>query len=210
MKQLLSSLLLLPVLAQAHPLADQRLIMEGASCAGLEFIGEDQLRLHDELQCSRGGEASLEARIRVLPGGALLAVETAPATPPNRPPRSWIYLIDRHDPPRVTLREPWTGWGALADETIAYRIAPTDPAIYRIDAMTMGDIACYIRYRDERGATHEEMADFTLCEREAGLTGRQARFVYQRTNVAAASCEGDPACRDYQTVNLIVDAQPVP
>ena len=203
---------------QAHPLANTRLVMEGASCAGFEFIGEDWMKRYDELTCSRNGEPTVSARVRSLSENTLLAVEEAgPDGPQGCPPQTWVFRIEALGEGFVTLNEVWTGWNTFPDESVRYRVQSNSQGragagtgagpVYRIEAMEAGDIACYITFVDEQQIRQEGMADFSLCERP--LVGQQVRFSYQQTRVAAASCQGDPECTDYDSVPLIVDAQPV-
>ncbi|MBK1620722.1 hypothetical protein CKO42_20270 [Lamprobacter modestohalophilus] len=184
--------------------------MDEASCAGLAFVGEHQVDLYDELECSRSGAATLSARVRALSDDLLLMVEERGAEDaPSGPPRTWIYRIDALTNEHATLTELWTGWGNLQDETIAYRIQPVSQAgsqpVYRVEAMEMGDRACYMTFVDAQQMQHEAMADFAVCDRP--LVGHWVSFSYQQARVAAASCQGDPECRDVESVPLIVDAQ---
>lgn len=213
-------LLLLPLCAAAqHPLSGKRLILEEASCAGLEFQGSRQVLIYDEMTCARTGASTLRARIVELSPDTLLAVEAADGdAAPDRPPRSWIYRIQSLSPQHATLQEIWTGWNALPDEIVRYRLAgaptppppppPSDGVFYRVESMVMGDIACYLKLIDNQGNSFDKMADFGLCEQEQGLTGELVRLEYATGRVPAASCQGDPECSDYERVPIIINAIP--
>ncbi len=219
MKRWLPLLLLLltpltTMAAPAHPLAGKRLIMDGASCAGLEFLGGDAVRMYDEMECSRGGDATLEARVRTLAPNLLMLVEqVAPGVVPDGPPRTWIYRIDSVTASTAVLAELWTGWGELPDERLSYRVVGGGGEgvadAVRIEAMVAGDIACYVTITDPRGERRDEMADFEICEREGALVGQRVRLRYETAQVAAYSCQGDPECTDYRQVQLIVAAEPL-
>jgi hypothetical protein len=66
-----------------------------------------------------------------------------------------------------------------------------------------GDIACYLQIKDDSGMMHDEMASSDLCEAPA-LLNQPSEFDYERANVMAASCEGNPECTDTDVVWLIV------
>lgn len=66
-----------------------------------------------------------------------------------------------------------------------------------------GDIACYIRIRDEAGQTRSWMADFDLCNRAERSIGRMVGLSWRAESVQHPSCQGDPNCRRTQRVMLI-------
>jgi hypothetical protein len=67
--------------------------------------------------------------------------------------------------------------------------------------VTVGDRACYLTLEDATGESHEVMADFLLCQSEP-LVGQRVRLTYRDAEVAAESCQGDPACTETETVRL--------
>jgi uncharacterized protein YecT (DUF1311 family) len=76
-----------------------------------------------------------------------------------------------------------------------------------VRSMVAGDRACYVVFTDDEGRSHEEMADFAICEQTA-LLGKRVRFEWDIASVQAASCQGNPDCRDSETVALIRSATP--
>ncbi len=69
-------------------------------------------------------------------------------------------------------------------------------------ALTMGDRACYVKFKDNNGGTHEAMANFEICEQE-NVLHKKVIFSYSETRVMAAECQGDPECTKSDTVKLI-------
>ena len=67
-----------------------------------------------------------------------------------------------------------------------------------------GDTACYLQIKDDSGEVHDELAGFDLCEDQT-LLNKPSEFIYERTSVMAASCEGDPDCKDTESVWLITE-----
>ena len=74
-------------------------------------------------------------------------------------------------------------------------------------SMQNGDRACYIDVQDDAG-TRTELADFRLCERD-DLVGTRVILTATPSQIQAASCEGDPECRDMEPVNLVTGIDPV-
>ncbi|HEX2203975.1 MAG TPA: DUF1176 domain-containing protein [Longimicrobium sp.] len=85
----------------------------------------------------------------------------------------------------------------------------TDAQAVTIRGLTAGDRGCYVEVEDAGGRTRTEMADFELCERD-DLAGRRARLTYGSATVAAAACQGDPACARSDTVRIVARAEPLP
>lgn len=73
-----------------------------------------------------------------------------------------------------------------------------------------GDISCQITFRDDRGATFIEPADFELCVQEKALKGKRVALTYKVSRVQAASCQGDPACKKSDMIALVIAAKPAP
>ncbi len=71
-----------------------------------------------------------------------------------------------------------------------------------VRGLTAGDRACYLEVEDGDGKRHEEMAAFELCERN-DLIGRKVRLRFEKTQVQAESCQGNPDCADSETVDLV-------
>ncbi len=77
-----------------------------------------------------------------------------------------------------------------------------------ITAMNIGDVACYLTLKDERGAAFEEMATFGICEKPA-LVGKRVTLTYQLSKVISAECAGDVNCKKTRTVALVSAARVV-
>lgn len=73
----------------------------------------------------------------------------------------------------------------------------------QVESAQAGDIACYLQLSDGRSL----MADFALCDERMPPHKQTIWLLSEQSRVAAASCEGDPECRDTETVELVVDWQ---
>lgn len=73
-----------------------------------------------------------------------------------------------------------------------------------------GDIACYLRIRDETGRSRSRnwMAEFEMCEKAGPLMGRSLSFTWKPGRVQHPSCQGDPDCRRSQQVMLVSGMTP--
>ena len=71
---------------------------------------------------------------------------------------------------------------------------------------TAGDIACYLKLRDDRGAAFDEMAGFDICEQRA-LIGKRVVLTYKIANVMAQECGGDPDCKKTDRVVIVATAK---
>ena len=125
---LAGSLLLLAAAApagqdHAKGLSGKRLIIKGASCAGLAFIGKDTLALYAEMECSHGHEPTVEARVRWLTRDIFVATETGRISK-ECSPRNWVYQVESLTAKAARLREVWTGWNDFADSVVEYRVTP--------------------------------------------------------------------------------------
>lgn len=80
--------------------------------------------------------------------------------------------------------------------------APAAEQIVVVRGRVAGDRACYLTVEDENGQSREQMASFELCERE-DLVGRRARLHFEKAQVMAESCQGNPDCPDTETVDLV-------
>ena len=67
-------------------------------------------------------------------------------------------------------------------------------------------VACILQIKDETGMVHDELASFDLCEDES-LLNKPSEFIYERTSVILASCEGNPECDDTEMIWLIADVK---
>ena len=71
-----------------------------------------------------------------------------------------------------------------------------------IVAMNNGDVACYLKLKDDRGGAFEEMAKFEICEK-AALVGKRVALAYELGRVMADECGGDTNCKKTRTVALV-------
>lgn len=78
----------------------------------------------------------------------------------------------------------------------------------KIKSLIPGDRACYIELDDAQEVVSSEMASFELCDQQE-LIGKRVQLQRKPTPVMATSCEGNPECRETETVNLIVAAKVV-
>lgn len=85
--------------------------------------------------------------------------------------------------------------------------AAPGPEIARVVQVEMGDVACYLQLETMDGDETSSLAAFDLCRED--LVGRRARLSYESVDVAAASCEGDPTCRDTETRSMVIAADPL-
>ena len=98
---------------------------------------------------------------------------------------------------------------ASAQETVTVG-GVKKPAFGTPTQFTNGDTSCLIAFKDDRGASTIEPADFELCMQEKTLKGKRVAFTYKVSRVQAASCQGDPNCKKSDLVVLIVAAKPAP
>ena len=73
-------------------------------------------------------------------------------------------------------------------------------------ALDDGDIACYLTVRGA-GGERTELADFRFCER-TDLVGTRVLLTATPSQMLAASCGGDPECRETEQVNLVTGIDP--
>lgn len=100
-------------------------------------------------------------------------------------------------------------WPLVPLDRIPPLATATDTSAVTIRSVTPGDRGCYLEVEEAGGATRTEMADYALCERD-DLAGRRARLTYGSATVAAAACQGDPACARSDTVRVVARAEPLP
>lgn len=106
-----------------------------------------------------------------------------------------------------------SGFEAGAGQPAEPAAAPATPepaaaAAVTLLAATLGDRACYLSLDDGSGAPRERMADMALCERTE-LVGQRVRLTVGSGQVAAESCQGDPECREQETVELVTAIEPI-
>ena len=109
-----------PPVPFAKALAGKRLIMKDANCAGLALRADGRAELYAEMGC-----VDTEARLRWLGPDTFVLTETR-RNNPDCPPRNWIYKVESLTAKTARLREVWTGWNALPDSVLEYRVGPLD------------------------------------------------------------------------------------
>jgi len=77
------------------------------------------------------------------------------------------------------------------------------PARGTILSAENGDIACYLRIRDEAGQVRRWMAEFEVCGAAERAIGRVVGLRWTEARVMHPSCQGDPSCRRTQRVVLV-------
>lgn len=82
----------------------------------------------------------------------------------------------------------------------------TKRAAGTVVGLTAGDTACYVKLKDDRGATTEEMADFPICEQRS-LIGKRVVLTWAARKVMSPDCQGNVDCKKTVSVALIVGAQ---
>lgn len=73
----------------------------------------------------------------------------------------------------------------------------------------MGDRACYVKLENEQGQSSEALADFDICT-QSQLVNKRVQLTRKPTPISAMSCQGNPECKERETVNLITAAKVVP
>ncbi len=70
-----------------------------------------------------------------------------------------------------------------------------------------GDAACWVKLRDESGAEKTYAGAFELCpgggSDSTAWVGKTVRAKIGRKEIAADSCQGNPACTEKQTVDFV-------
>ncbi|MBS7792246.1 hypothetical protein KTR66_19765 [Roseococcus sp. SDR] len=92
--------------------------------------------------------------------------------------------------------------GALAQD-------PAPPAQGLLQGAEAGDIACYLRLRDDHGRSRNVMAEFEICEKAGPLIGQRVALSWRQGRVQHPACQGNPDCRRSQQVMLVTAMTPV-
>ena len=98
----------------------------------------------------------------------------------------------------------------MASPALAQSTSPPRPERGTLLAAEAGDIACYLRIRDDAGQSRAWMAAFELCEGAEARIGRRFALDWEAGSVAHPSCQGDINCRRTQAVTLVVRLRPLP
>ena len=97
---------------------------------------------------------------------------------------------------------------AVTDPSESASPAPLQPKVElgTVQRLEMGDRACFVEVLGAGGHLSQQFAEFEVCY-DSALVGQPARLFYQPKGIPAASCQGDPECRDLEMVLLIVAAE---
>lgn len=109
-------------------LKNKRLILEGTTCAGIEFKGKNTLLSYAEDFCSRGhNEPASEQRVQWISNNVFYATQKG-RNSEGCPPQNNIYQIEKIGNGKIVLREFWTGWPDAKDSVETYRLTnPSHP-----------------------------------------------------------------------------------
>lgn len=83
--------------------------------------------------------------------------------------------------------------------------APTNAPVYTLRRLVTGDRACYVDLQPADAEIETRLADFGVCAQAEveDLVGQPVQVEVGEADVMAASCEGDPECTDFETVELV-------
>lgn len=112
----------------SSPLKNKRLVLQGTTCAGLEFKGENTLLGYAEDFCSRGNDEPVsEERVRWISPNVFYATQKG-RNSEGCPPGNHIYRVDKIGNGRIVLTEFWTGFPDAKDSVDTYKIVnPSHP-----------------------------------------------------------------------------------
>lgn len=78
---------------------------------------------------------------------------------------------------------------------------------YTLASLVNGDRACYVELTFPGGGA-TLLGDFELCpggtKDASALIGKEVKYVTEKSNVQAASCEGSDSCTDTEEVDLVI------
>jgi hypothetical protein len=84
--------------------------------------------------------------------------------------------------------------------------APAAPAAetFVVQSITHGDHACYLDLQKADGTSAVYPSDYRFCPGgdadAAALVGRKVTATFEKTTIAADSCQGDPECAETKEV----------
>jgi hypothetical protein len=81
------------------------------------------------------------------------------------------------------------------------------PTIATVTKAVVGDRACYVTLKDDRGKVAEEYATFEICEQKPSVVGKRVTLTWKLGEVASQSCGGDPICSRHDRVPLVIGAR---
>lgn len=86
--------------------------------------------------------------------------------------------------------------------------------VYTLTELQNGDIACYVVLKDGAGVETTIPGDFELCagagHDATSLIGKSVVITTSKESVQAASCQGDPDCKDSEIVDLVATITAAP
>ncbi len=95
-----------------------RYIMVGSRCAGFSFNADNTVNWYDESQC----QSPTKMRLKKVSPHVFAFIQLVPSDANRRcAPRVFLYRVISKEKGNLVLKEMWTGWGNLKDETIRYR-----------------------------------------------------------------------------------------
>ncbi|MCO8066098.1 hypothetical protein NI459_00300 [Acinetobacter schindleri] len=98
-------------------LTGKKLVMQGASCAGISLTKNAGLLSEGSSSCS----VDLSTRVKWVDEDTFILIEKI-KTNETSPPRVYLYNIKSIKGNKVVLSEIWTGWNSFPDEEITYTI----------------------------------------------------------------------------------------
>ena len=108
-------------------------------------------------------------------------------------------------------KSPVTAVTTEASTTTTQAPAPP-PARFILLGLQSGDAACYVHVRNVEGGEDYLPGAFELCPGESAdasaYVGQRVHLERRPDRIMADSCQGDPACRQTQPVNLVVAVKP--
>jgi hypothetical protein len=86
-------------------------------------------------------------------------------------------------------------------------------ATYTLVEVSQGDAACYVVVKDAAGTETTHPGSFELCPGGGGdasaFIGFPVTLTFGSASIMAASCEGDPECRDTEETEIVTSITPV-
>ena len=86
--------------------------------------------------------------------------------------------------------------------------AASKPTMGVVKKLELGDRGCYVDLVGMDGDAFRELAVPEICEQE-GILEKPVQLTYSDIEVLAAACEGDPDCREMESLFIISSASPM-
>lgn len=96
---------------------------------------------------------------------------------------------------------------AMARPLAAQEVPP--PAQGLLQGAEAGDVACYLRIRDDANRSRSWMAEFEMCQKAGPLLGQRVALSWKPGRVPHPTCQGNPDCRRSQQVMLVTGMEAV-